>query len=98
MSVYTISELKEKLKPIFIKYGIIKASIFGSYARGEALEQSDINLLIYINENFELEEYISFKDEVTKTIGKEVDLLEYRCIYKNREKEILKEAVLLYEE
>ena len=97
MAVYTLKEIKEKLTPLFIKYNIIKASAFGSYARDEAVEHSDINLLILIDEDFELDDYVRFKSEVERTIGKDVDILEYRSINKKLKDEILQEAVLLYD-
>ncbi len=97
-NVYSIDELKDLLTPIFIKYGLIRVSIFGSYARGTASDTSDINLLIYINENFDLESYINFKNEVIKVVGKDIDILEYRSINKRVETDILKEAILLYEQ
>ena len=43
---YTIDELKEKTIPIAEHYGIRSMSIFGSYARGEADENSDVDLLV----------------------------------------------------
>ena len=44
--VYTIEELKEKITPIAIKYRLPAVYVFGSYARGEANENSDVDLLI----------------------------------------------------
>ena len=95
--IYSIDELKKLLTPIFEKYGLIKVSLFGSYARGTPVIASDVNLLIFIHENFDLEQYINFKNEVTKIVGKDVDLLEYRSINKKVEGDILEEAVVIYE-
>lgn len=44
--IYTIEEIREKVKPIAEKYEIEKVWLFGSYARGEATEDSDVDLLI----------------------------------------------------
>lgn len=44
--IYTIEEIRKKIKPIAEKYGIEKVWLFGSYARGEATEDSDVDLLI----------------------------------------------------
>lgn len=44
--VYTIEELKQKITPIARKYNITAVYIFGSYARGEADADSDIDVLI----------------------------------------------------
>ncbi len=38
--------LGQELRPIFQKYGIIKAILFGSWARGEATQRSDIDLIL----------------------------------------------------
>ena len=46
MSVYTIEEIAEKVRPIAERYGLGKVYVFGSYARGEATEDSDIDLLV----------------------------------------------------
>lgn len=43
--VYTIAEIRAKAVPIAKKYGVKKLSLFGSYARGEADEKSDLDFL-----------------------------------------------------
>ena len=43
--IYTLDELREKIKPIAEKYEIPAVYIFGSYARGEATEDSDVDVL-----------------------------------------------------
>ncbi len=44
--IYTIDEICQKVKPVAEKYGIEKVVLFGSYARGEAGENSDVDLFI----------------------------------------------------
>jgi predicted nucleotidyltransferase len=44
--IYTIEEIREKVKPIAEKYGIDKVWLFGSYARGEATEDSDVDFVL----------------------------------------------------
>ena len=51
--MYSIDEIKEIVKPILKKYDVRKAYIFGSYARGEATEESDVDIMIS-NDNFSL--------------------------------------------
>lgn len=43
---YTIEEIKAKAMPIAVRYGVDALSLFGSYARGEADEKSDLDFLI----------------------------------------------------
>ena len=44
--VYTIEQLKECIIPIAIKYGLSAVYLFGSYARGKATEDSDVDILV----------------------------------------------------
>ena len=44
--VYTIDELRQILTPIAGKYDIQAVYVFGSYARNEATENSDVDVLI----------------------------------------------------
>ena len=43
--VFTIEDIKKRVIPIVIKYGINTFSLFGSYARGEATEDSDLDFV-----------------------------------------------------
>ena len=47
----SIAHIKEKVSPICEKYGVKKAYLFGSYSRGEADEDSDVDIRIEKNKN-----------------------------------------------
>ena len=44
--IYTIDEISRRIQPVASAYGLRAVYLFGSYARGEATENSDIDLLI----------------------------------------------------
>ena len=44
--VYTIDQLKEKIAPVARRYQLPAVYIFGSYARGDATEASDVDILV----------------------------------------------------
>lgn len=44
--IYTIEEIKEKVISIATNYNLKSITLFGSYARGEATKDSDIDLII----------------------------------------------------
>ena len=44
--VLTVDEIKERVKPVAEKYEIPVVYIFGSYARDEATNESDIDFLV----------------------------------------------------
>lgn len=44
--IYAMNEIAAIIRPILQNYGVSRAYLFGSYARGEATEHSDIDLRI----------------------------------------------------
>jgi predicted nucleotidyltransferase len=44
--VFTIDDIRKRVIPIVIKYGINTFSLFGSYARNEANENSDLDFVM----------------------------------------------------
>ena len=44
--IYTIEQIRSIAAPIAASYGINSVFLFGSYARGEATDMSDVDLLI----------------------------------------------------
>lgn len=44
--VYSISDIRSRISPIAAKYKLPAVYLFGSYARGTAREDSDIDLLV----------------------------------------------------
>jgi predicted nucleotidyltransferase len=43
---YTITEIQNRIRPVAMRYGVERVSLFGSYARGEVKPSSDIDLCI----------------------------------------------------
>ena len=74
-NVYTIKEIKNIIKPILNKYGITDIYLFGSYARGEAKNNSDID--IYCNQG-NIKTLIDqglLEDELESSLNKKVDII-----------------------
>ena len=44
--IYTIEQIRQIASPIAAAYGVRSMRLFGSYARGEATENSDLDILI----------------------------------------------------
>ena len=68
--IYTFEEIKRITKPIFEKYNIKEAYLFGSYAREEAKEESDIDIMI-VKENsniITLLNLVEFEEELNKKV------------------------------
>jgi predicted nucleotidyltransferase len=65
---------KQKILNICTKYGGYNVRIFGSYARGEATEKSDLDLLIDIKKGKSLFDRIALKQELEDFLGIKVDI------------------------
>jgi predicted nucleotidyltransferase len=85
----SIQEIKEKIRAILQQYGITKAAIFGSLAKGEATTSSDIDILVEIKSDMSLFDFIGIKIELEEALKMKVDLVEYDTI-----KPIIKERIL----
>ncbi|MBD5531262.1 MAG: nucleotidyltransferase [Lachnospiraceae bacterium] len=95
---YTINEIKKKTTPIAKEYGIGRMSLFGSYARGEATDDSDVDLYIERGKLKSLLQYFAFIDELENVLDCHVDVVTTGIEDKQFLAEIMQEGVLLYEE
>lgn len=77
--VYTIEKIKELTKPIFEQYGIDKAYLFGSYARGDCNNKSDIDIIIRAKNIRSLLIIGAMLEELKVVLKKDVDLIEEEC-------------------
>ena len=71
--------------------------VFGSVARGEAVEQSDVDLLVRFDKSKGLLALIKLERELADAIGKKVDLLTEASISPYLRDRILGEVQVIYE-
>ena len=88
-----VIKIQNKISPILKEYGVKRAGIFGSYARGDFKRKSDIDILVELDERYGLGEIIDIKLKLEKKKKKKVDLVEYELIRKELKKRILNEEV-----
>jgi len=86
-----IKKIEEKVKKILKKNKVEKAGVFGSYARGEQKENSDVDMLVEFNGS--LLDLVGLEMELEKVLGKKVDLLTYNGINPLLKKIILNEEI-----
>lgn len=94
---FTVENIKKLVNPLLKKYSAKGAILFGSYARGEATEESDIDIMILGGKNFDPTDVFCIADELYDLSGKDVDVYEEREIDKSSEfyKNILKDGIRL---
>ena len=84
-----IEEIRSKILPILRRNGVKRAGIFGSVVRGEAKEDSDIDILVDIESDMSLLDFVGLKLEIEEALGRRIDLAEYSTI-----KPLLRERIL----
>ena len=80
--------------PVLKKYGVKRASLFGSYARGTADEKSDVDILIEPPEGMGIA-IVHLKRDLEDSLHKKVDLVSYNGISKYLKKYILANQIEL---
>ena len=99
--IYTLEEIAAIIAPIAARYGVDKIYIFGSYARGEADESSDIDLCIEAVAIKGLFALGGLYSDLEEALGKELDLITVKSLKYNDDNDfkenLEKERVLIYE-
>ena len=90
-----VEEIKQQIIKTLKTHGIKKASLFGSLVRGEMKEDSDIDILVEIEKDISLLDFIGIKLELEDGLGRKVDLVEYCAIKPSIRDKILKEQVVI---
>jgi len=91
-----IEEIKKKIIPVLQRYQVQKASIFGSIVRGEDTPESDIDILVELNDNLSLLDFVSLKLELEEALQKRVDLVEKKTLKETIKDEILAQEVQVW--
>ena len=96
--IYSIDEIKTVLSPVFDKYKVKKAVLFGSYAKGIAKEHSDIDLLV--DSGLRGLRFVGFMEEIRSNIDKDIDVFDVTHItpLSKISSEIVKDGVVIYGE
>lgn len=96
--IYNIDKLQFLLKPIFKNHGVKKAILFGSYSKGNATEDSDVDILV--DSNLKGLQFVGLVEAICEALDKDVDVLDMRHIDKGTpvDNEIRKTGHVIYKE
>ena len=75
-TIYTIDKIKDVVKPIANKYNVQSIYLFGSYARGDANENSDLDFLVFGGDKFKLTNIFALAEELRIAFQRQVDVFE----------------------
>lgn len=94
MDVSTIADAVNGLAPLFL---IRNASLFGSYARGEATPGSDVDIVIESEPGFSLFDAARFRRQLSEELGRPVDVISKNALEGTFGSRVHRDEVLLYE-
>ena len=94
--ILTVEQIKEVCSRIFGSYEVEFCYLFGSYAKGNANEKSDVDLLI--SANITGIKFFGLVEELREKLKKKVDLLDIHQLNNNQMliQEILKDGIKIY--
>ena len=87
----------ETLIAVCRRHDVAFLGVFGSYARGEADAESDVDLLVRFSERKSLLDLVRIEREIETALGCPVDLLTEASISPYLRERILQEMVVLYD-
>ena len=93
-----IAMIKKTITPIARSYGVKRIYLFGSYAKGNANENSDIDLLIEKGKPMSLLKLSGLRQNVQEALDLSVDVVTTTGIEDDFYKEIAGTEILIYEE
>jgi hypothetical protein len=91
----SLEQIRPKIVEILTKNDVARAGVFGSYARGEENEDSDIDILIEFKGRKNLFDLVGLEQDMEKELNNKVDLLTYKSLSPYMRDDILKEEVQL---
>ena len=92
---YQFDEIAAMVKPLMEKYKVDELYLFGSYARGEATGDSDLDFLVYGGDQFKGTTIFALGEELRKLLNKNVDIYEIRKLDESSDfyRTVMKEKV-----
>jgi hypothetical protein len=92
----SVDTIRENLIPVFGRYNVRKAILFGSYAKGIANERSDVD--IYVDSGLKGLKFFGLLEDVTNALNMQVDLIDASQVEDGSrvQSEIASTGVLIY--
>lgn len=86
-----MNEIKDKIIPVLRRYCVRRAAIFGSFAKGEEREDSDIDILVEFKGEKSLLDLAGLKIDLEEALRRKVDVLTYNSLHPLLRDRILEE-------
>lgn len=93
----SLDEIKPKLVALLKNMPIKRAFVFGSFARGDNNENSDLDLMVEFNDGVTLFDLIRLRTELSEDIGIKIDLGTTDSLNKSIKEQVESERIMVYE-
>lgn len=90
-----LKDKRNEILHIAARHGACNVRVFGSFARGEAGPDSDVDLLVELEDGRSLLDHVALMLELEDLLGKKVDIVEPEGLHWYVRDKVLNEAVLL---
>ncbi len=88
-----LETLRQHKTELAERYGVREMAVFGSYARGEAGPESDLDILVEFTDPPGLIGFIRLENELSELLGVRVELVTRQALKRHIGERILDEAV-----
>lgn len=89
----TLDELRTTVAAPMTRRGVVRAGVFGSFARGEATESSDVDFLVEFEDGRTLLDLAGLRLDLCEALGREVDVATPGSLHPGLRERILREVV-----
>jgi uncharacterized protein len=90
-----LASLRRASPALARRYPIQSLAVFGSFARGDAGEASDIDILVEFNRPVSLSAFLALEEELTTLSGRKVDLISRAAFKPNIGRNIARDLILV---
>mgnify|MGYP002625788059 CR=1 FL=1 len=97
-NAYTVEQIKNRLRPVFYRNQVKKAVLFGSYSKGTATPQSDVD--IWVDSGMHGLSFFGLLEDVCQAMECPVDLIDKIDVVPGSrvDQEISRTGVVIYEQ
>ena len=92
MRDFLVAERAEDIRRIASEHGGRSVRVFGSRARGDAVESSDLDLLVDFEQGRDLLDLVALKQDLEELLGCRVDIVEEEGLSPYLRRRVLQEA------
>ncbi|MEK7161405.1 MAG: nucleotidyltransferase family protein [Patescibacteria group bacterium] len=93
MNTMSSNKIINVARPVLKRAGVKRSSLFGSRARAENHQGSDVDILVEMPKNRDLLDFVRLKLDLEDRLGHKVDLVTYSGLSPFIKKQVLKEHI-----